>query len=130
MSNEQPSVFDLVGGEATFRELVDTFYARIETDDRIRPIFPDDLEEGKHWQFLFLVQFFGGPARYHEERGHPRLRMRHAPFPVDRTMRDIWLGHMLAAIDEVGISEPARSMMRTYFERASTHMINLYVSES
>ncbi len=91
-------------------------------------MFPDDLEAGKHWQFLFLTQFFGGPARYAQERGHPRLRMRHMPFPIDRMARDHWLGHMLAAIDEAGIEEPARSTMREYFERASEHMINLYAA--
>lgn len=123
------SVYNLVGGAATFSRLVDAFYARIEADARLRPMFPDDLEAGKRAQCLFLIQFFGGPADYSQQRGHPRLRMRHAPFAIDQAARDAWLGHMLAAIDEVGITEPARSLMRDYFERGSTFMINRMLPE-
>lgn len=118
------SIYELAGGEATFARLVDAFYARVEADPLLRPMFPDDLEAGKHWQFLFLMQYFGGPARYAEERGHPRLRMRHMPFAIGQAAADAWLGHMLAAIDVIGISEPARSAMREYFERASAFMVN------
>jgi hemoglobin len=70
------------------------------------------------------MQYFGGPSRYAEERGHPRLRMRHMPFPIGQAAVNAWLGHMLAAIDAVGIPEPARSAMREYFERASAFMVN------
>lgn len=125
MSAEQQTVYELLGGAAVFQQLVDAFYARIETDEQLRPMFPDDLEPGKRWQFLFLVQFFGGPAQYAAERGHPRLRLRHLPFPIDAAARDRWLGHMLAAIDEVGITEPVRGIMREYFERAALHMTNI-----
>jgi hemoglobin len=124
MSQPERSVYELVGGDTTFQKLVDTFYAHVEADPVLRPMFPDDLMPGKRWQFLFLTQFFGGPARYAQERGHPRLRMRHFPFPIDQTARDHWLGHMLMAIDEVGIPEPARAEMREYFERGSAFMIN------
>lgn len=123
MMDEQ-RVYDMIGGDAAFRELVDAFYRRIEADEHLRPMFPENLEPGKRWQFLFLTQFFGGPMRYTQQRGHPRLRMRHLSFPIDQQARDLWLAHMLAAIDEVGIAEPARSVMRNYFERASTFMIN------
>lgn len=123
------SVFEFVGGEPTFRRLVDVFYARVEADDELRPMFPDDLTPGKHWQYLFLMQFFGGPTQYMDERGHPRLRMRHMPFRIDMNARNAWLGHMLAAIDEVGIQEPARSIMRDYFERGSEFMINAWAEE-
>jgi hemoglobin len=123
------SVYEFVGGDETFRRLVDEFYSRIEQDDVLRPLFPADLEPGKHWQFLFLTQFFGGPARYQQERGHPRLRMRHMPFPIDADARQRWLTHMLTAIDAVGIGEPARSIMRDYFERGSEFMINTYAPQ-
>ena len=123
MTDEQ-SVYEMVGGDPTFQKLVDAFYARIAADPHLRPIFPPDLEPGKRWQFLFLTQFFGGPPRYAQERGHPRLRMRHFPFPIDQRIRDLWLAHMLAAIDEVGIVEPARGIMRDYFERGSAVVIN------
>jgi hemoglobin len=118
------NVYDMVGGDPTFQELVDIFYARVAADPQLRPLFPTDMEPGKRWQFLFLTQFFGGPLRYAQERGHPRLRMRHFPFPIDQRARDLWLGHMLAAIDEAGIAEPARSIMRDYFEQGSAVVIN------
>jgi hemoglobin len=125
MADSEQSVFEAVGGEPTFRRLVDAFYARVEADEFLRPLFPADLEEGKRAQYLFLMQFFGGPTQYMIERGHPRLRMRHSPFPIGRKARDHWYGHMVAAMDEVGIQEPAREIMREYFDRASLFMINV-----
>lgn len=122
----EQTVYELVGGEETFRRLVDTFYAKVEADEALRAIFPDDLEPGKVWQRLFLIQYFGGPADYSVQRGHPRLRMRHAPYPIDGGLGQAWLKHMLDSIDEVGIEEPARSVMRAYFERAAPHMVNSF----
>lgn len=130
MPRDELTVYELIGGDSTLRQLVDVFYARVERDERLRPMFPDDLEPGKRWQYLFLVQLFGGPMQYADERGHPRLRMRHAPFPIDETARDAWLEHMLAAIDEIGIEDPARAAMRRYFERAAAHMINTFQPDS
>lgn len=123
MSNAN-SVFEQAGGAPAFRRLVDAFYARVERDPLLRPLFPADLEPGKEHQLLFLVQYFGGPATYSERRGHPRLRMRHAPFTIGPAERDAWLAHMLAAIDEVAIPEPARSTMRAYFAHAAPAMMN------
>jgi hemoglobin len=122
--HESKTVYEVVGGDAPFKQLVDRFYALVEADEYLRPMFPEDLEPGKKWQFLFLVQYFGGPTRYIEERGHPRLRMRHAPFPIDKKARDHWLQHMLTALDELDIAPEADRIMREYFERASTFMIN------
>lgn len=124
MTNVEINVFELVGGEKVFQKLVDNFYKRVEADPVLRPLFPDDLEPGKRWQYLFLVQFFGGSTAYLQERGHPRLRLRHSSFPIDQRARDHWLKHMYDAIDELRIVEPARAIMREYFERASTFMIN------
>lgn len=126
MSDNIQSVYDMIGSEEPLRELVESFYEKVEQDPVLRPMFPDSLEDGKRWQFLFLMQYFGGPARYMEERGHPRLRMRHFPFAIDQTARDHWLDHMLTSIDDVGIEEPARTAMRQYFERASTFLINRF----
>lgn len=123
-SHTSQTIFELAGGEPAIRQLVERFYARVEADEHLRPIFPDDLEPGKRWQYLFLMQYFGGPAQYAAERGHPRLRMRHAPFPIDDAARARWLAHMLASIDEVGIPEPARSAMRQYFQKAAAFMVN------
>jgi hemoglobin len=118
------SVYEGAGGDAAFRRLVDRFYERVEADPELRPVFPADLGPGKEWQFLFLTQFFGGPARYDAQRGHPRLRMRHLPFTVTPSGASRWLAHMLAAIDETGIPEPAATAMRAYFRQAAPAMIN------
>lgn len=118
------SVFEYVGGEVTFRRLVDAFYRRVEEDPLLDALFPAEREDGKEAQFLFLIQYFGGPRRYLEQRGHPRLRVRHTPFVIGQAERDAWVGHMLAAIDEVGITEPARTIMRDYFEEGATFMMN------
>jgi len=125
----EKTLYELVGGDDTFQRLVDEFYARVEQDELLMKMFPDDLEPGKQWQFLFLTQYFGGPVRYIPQRGHPRLRMRHMPFVIDQEARDHWLEHMLAAIDVVEIQEPMRSEMREYFERGSQFLINSYKAD-
>lgn len=117
-------IFTSIGGAPTFRRLVDSFYARVERDPLLRPLFPADLTAGKEYQYLFLIQYFGGPADYAQLRGHPRLRMRHSSFVIGHAERDAWLGHMYAALDEVGVAEPARSIMRNYFANAATAMMN------
>ncbi len=124
MNQDEPTIFEQVGGEATFKRLVDIFYAKVEADPILRSIFPEDLEPGKRWQYLFLMQYFGGPTQYIVERGHPRLRMRHMPYAIDLDKRNRWLQYMLEAIDEVGINDPIRQTMRDYFERGSQFMIN------
>lgn len=111
-------------GDQAFRDLVHAFYRRVAQEPLLRPLFPDDLEESKHIQYLFLIQFFGGPQTYSQERGHPRLRMRHFPFAIGLPERNAWLRCMLAAIDEVGIPEPWAEIMRAYFERSSIAMMN------
>jgi len=117
-------VYELVGGEDTFRRLVHAFYGRVYADPRLRPLFPDDRIGAEDRLTLFLMQYFGGPTTYSQQRGHPRLRMRHFPFAIGQAERDAWLGHMLAALDEVGVTEPALSAMRDYSEYAATFMIN------
>jgi hemoglobin len=129
MQRDEPTIYEMVGGEKTFENLVEVFYEKIEADEALRDVFPDDLEEGKLWQKLFLTQLFGGPTTYSEQRGHPRLRMRHQPFSINAETGQRWLTHMLASIDEVGIQEPARSAMRQYFMRAAPHMVNIYTTD-
>ena len=118
------TVFEQVGGMDIFRWLADAFYTRVEADALLRPMFGQDLGEAREHLALFLAQYFGGPATYSEQRGHPRLRMRHMPFKIGRAERDAWLRHMLAALDEVGIPEPAHTAMRAYFDHAATFLIN------
>ncbi len=127
MSHPSYTIYDTVGGEPTFIRLVERFYARVEGDDLLRPMYPADLQDSIRHLYLFLIQFFGGPTTYAAERGHPRMRQRHAPFRIDREARDHWLNHMLAAMDDVGIEEPALTMMRNYFEGASLHLMNVDV---
>lgn len=124
--DENMTIYDRIGGETTLRELVNIFYAKVEADETLRSIFPEDLEPGKKWQFLFLSQYWGGPHTYSQQRGHPRLRMRHGPYPITLDMRNRWLQYMLEAVDEVGIQDPERAIMHEYFERAATAMINRY----
>ncbi len=118
------SIFELIGGEEPVAAIVDAFYDAVEKDPILRPMYPECLQAPKRHLYLFLLQFFGGPRTYLEERGHPRLRMRHFPFAIDQQARDHWLAHMLNAVDQAGISEPARSRMREYFDRSSTFLIN------
>jgi len=124
MSETGQSVYTYVGGDEPFARLVDAFYRGVEEDPLLRPMYPQDLGEAKERLFLFLTQFFGGPRRYDESRGHPRLRMRHFPFSIGAPERDAWLTHMRAAVDEVGIAEPARQMMLDYFDHAAHFLEN------
>jgi hemoglobin len=120
----EQTIFDRIGGEATFGLLLDRFYSAVAQDPVLRPIYPDDLDESKRRLRLFLIQYFGGPQTYSEERGHPRLRMRHLPFAIDRAARDAWMGHMTEALASVDLPASARSEMQRYFEDAATFLIN------
>jgi hemoglobin len=120
-------MYEAAGGEETFTRLVDRFYAGVAADPVLRPLYPEDEEElaraAEHLR-LFLIQYWGGPTWYDEQRGHPRLRLRHAPFSIGPAERDAWMGHMLAAIDSLELPRPARAAFVEYFERAATAMMN------
>ena len=118
------SVFELVGGQAFFDALVDRFYTRVEQDPVLRPLYPADLGPGRRALAQFLGQYWGGPPVYSAEKGHPRLRMRHAPFAIRTRERDAWLAAMLAAVDESAAPAEVRAAMHDYFEMASTAMVN------
>lgn len=138
------SLYEIVGGRETFQKLTEAFYRRVESDTLLRPMYPKDLwGHGKALNHAgatsdrrslsspvdtlaaFLAQFFGGPTDYSDQNGHPRLKMRHVRFHIGQAERDAWLTHMCAAIEEVGIEEPSASVMRQYFDRASTFLINV-----
>jgi hemoglobin len=122
---EETTFFLAVGGEPTFRRLVDTFYAGVAGDPLLRPMYPEeDLGPAAERLRLFLMQYWGGPNTYSAERGHPRLRMRHAPFTVDAAARDAWLKHMRHAVDALGLPEPHHSALWDYLERAAHFMVN------
>ncbi len=119
------SLYDLAGGEATFRLLVERFYLGVSEDKLLRPIYPgDDLSGATERLTLFLIQYWGGPPTYNEQRGHPRLRMRHQPFAIGPRERDAWLRHMTAAVESLDLAPPVRGALLDYFETASTAMIN------
>ena len=101
----EATFYDQVGGHAFFDRLVDAFYEAVAQDELLRPMYPEDLSESKRHFVLFLEQYWGGPTTYCEERGHPRLRMRHAPFRITKTARDAWLAAMTSALRERALGD-------------------------
>lgn len=135
------SLFDAVGAADFFVDVVDHFYDGVVSDAVLRPLYPEDLGEARRHTALFLIQYWGGPQTYSEERGHPRLRMRHLPFSIGQAERDAWFRLMMDAVDHCLSAAPegsilkhptegpeitatARTMFHDYFEQASTAMIN------
>lgn len=119
--------FTQVGGHDTFVRLVRRFYEGIEHDEVLRPMYPDDDMEGAVWRLTaFLEQYWGGPTTYSEQRGHPRLRMRHMPFKVNPDARDRWLLHMRAAVDELALPPMHEEALWDYLQRAAHAMVNTF----
>lgn len=117
-------IYDRIGEEG-FHRLCAAFYRRVREDDLVGPMYPDDDWVGAEQRLRdFLVLRFGGPARYLQERGHPRLRARHIPFPIDREARDRWVTMMEAAMDEVELPGEVIEPMRAFFHHAATFLIN------
>ena len=117
--------YEEIGGEPTFRALVAHFYAAVREDPVLRPMYPADDWEGAETRLrMFLEQYWGGPRTYSEERAHPRLRMRHAPFAVDAAARDAWLTHMRAAVDSLGLTAEQDATLWGYLEMAAHSMQN------
>ena len=122
-----PTFFDSVGGHDTFVALVRRFYEGVAADPPLRALYPDeDLGAAETRLRMFLEQYWGGPTAYSEQRGHPRLRMRHAPFSVTPEMRDRWLAHMHAAVDSLDLTPTQRAELWTYLERAAHFMVNTF----
>ena len=124
MEAEGVTLFGAVGGMPFFERLVDRFYDGVERDEVLRPLYPEDLEPPRKHLALFLAQYWGGPGEYSELRGHPRLRMRHAPFVVGDLERDRWLVHMRAAIEELAPPAHVATALDEYFEYAADAMRN------
>jgi hemoglobin len=120
------SVFEAIGGEPTFRRLVETFYEGVAADPALRALYPeDDLGPAADRLRMFLIQYWGGPTTYSDQRGHPRLRMRHAPFAVSSAARDAWLRHMRVALDSLELPPNYEATMWDYFVRAADSMRNV-----
>lgn len=122
-----PSFYEEVGGSATFKKLVDKFYEGVATDEILRPMYPEeDLAPAAERLQLFLEQYWGGPTTYQENRGHPRLRMRHQAFKVNPAARDAWLAHMRVALDSLKLAPLHEAELWGYLERAAHAMLNTY----
>jgi hemoglobin len=121
-------LFDRVGGHEFFVDLIDRFYLGVAGDPLLRPLYPDDLTESAEHLALFLMQYWGGPTTYSDQRGHPRLRMRHAPFVIGPAERDAWLRHMDGAVTDMliasRVSEVDAQALRDYFAMAAGSLVN------
>ena len=117
--------YEAVGGHSTFVKLVDVFYDGVAEDPLMRPMYPEeDLGPAKQRLLLFLEQYWGGPRTYSEQRGHPRLRMRHMPYAVSPAARDAWLRHMRTAVDALELAPLHEATLWDYLERAAHSMVN------
>jgi hemoglobin len=125
LKREPPqTAYERWGGLPFFTALVDRFYEGVDLDPLLRPMYPEDLSDSKAHLALFLAQYWGGPRDYSEERGHPRLRMRHAPFAIGKAESEAWLTHMTAAVDAAGLSEADRTELLDYLSMAAVSLIN------
>ena len=121
----EPTFYEQVGGHETFVRLVDVFYDGVAADPALRSLYPEeDLAGAKERLRMFLEQYWGGPTTYSQQRGRPRLRMRHAPFRVNPDARDRWLRHMRAAVESLHLAPMLESMLWDYLERAAWSMVN------
>jgi hemoglobin len=117
--------YEKMGGEAFFADLVSQFYARVATNPILRPMYPDEDMKGAAQRLQwFLEQYWGGPTTYGDNRGHPRLRMRHAQFHIDTKARDAWLSCMAAAVDGIEMDPVMREELWSYLEMAANSMMN------
>jgi hemoglobin len=123
--NVRVTFYDEIGGEPTIRRIVDTFYEGVANDPVLRPMYPDeDLGPAAERLTLFLSQYWGGPTTYNELRGHPRLRIRHAPFKVNEDARDRWLSHFAQGLVAVDLTEQQRAEFWQYVTHAANFLVN------
>jgi len=127
VSTRLDNFYDAIGGHDTFAKLVHRFYQGVAEDPLLRPMYPEeDLGPAEQRLLMFLEQYWGGPTTYSEQRGHPRLRMRHMPFQVTPTARDRWLHHMRVAVDELDLAPVHRDTLWDYLERAAFSLVNTF----
>lgn len=122
---EEVTFYEAVGGEAVFHRIIGRFYEEVAKDEVLRPLYPEeDLGPAEERLRMFLMQYWGGPHTYSDRRGHPRLRMRHAPFSIGPIERDAWLRCMRIAVDEAGLSDNHRQQLWGYLEMAANSLMN------
>jgi hemoglobin len=124
MDDETTQIYACIGSDQPFYNLVEAFYRGVESDLTLRPLYPDDLTEGKKHLAWFLIQRFGGPTYFGQQRGHPRLRMRHVPFRIGQAESDAWLHHMAAAVKATPEFQPFREILSGYFAESAAFLIN------
>ena len=125
MAASPESFYERVGGAPTFEKLVRVFYEGVADDEVLRPLYPEqDLGPAADRLRMFLEQYWGGPTTYSEQRGHPRLRMRHAPYRVDPVARDQWLLHMRTAVDAIALDPDDDAELWNYLLMAAHAMVN------
>jgi hemoglobin len=120
----EQTAYERWGGEAFFTTLVERFYEGVSTDPLLRPMYPDDLAGPKAHLAMFLMQYWGGPRDYSDQRGHPRLRMRHAPFAIGTAESDAWLRHMTAAVQSSGLEPGDQQELLDYLSMAARSLVN------
>jgi hemoglobin len=124
---QEQTFYDAIGGFPTIAKIVDVFYAGVADDEVLRPLYPEqDLGPAQERFTLFLVQYWGGPTTYNETRGHPRLRMRHAPFAVSPKAKDRWLLHFRAGLDAANLSPEQDAQFWDYVTHAAQFMVNTF----
>lgn len=125
MERDTTNYYELFGGEPFFSDLVSQFYAHVATNPILRPMYPEsDMKGAARRLQMFLEQYWGGPTTYQEERGHPRLRMRHAGFHINQAARDAWVGCMKLAVDGCELDGEAKEKLWRYLEGAANHLVN------
>jgi hemoglobin len=125
MSEPASTPYEQMGGHEAFARLVHRFYQGVAHDPVLRPLYPEaDLAGAERRLLMFLEQYWGGPRTYSDQRGHPRLRMRHAPFRIGPIERDAWLRCMRVAVDDVGLDDAHRAILWQYLEMAAASMVN------
>ena len=126
MERDTTNYYELFGGEGFFADLVSQFYAQVATNEILRPMYPEsDMKGAAHRLQIFLEQYWGGPTKYQEERGHPRLRMRHAGFHINPAAKEAWLACMSTAVDGMNLQPELREKLWRYLEGAALHMVNV-----
>jgi len=126
-SLQLPNLFERIGGAETFDRLVREFYKGVSEDSVLSAMYPENDIEGAIWRLsAFLQQYFGGPTTYSDQRGHPRLRMRHAAFTIDPRAKELWLGHMKKAVDYLNLAPLDEAELWGYLDRAALQMVNSF----
>lgn len=124
MLNSQKSLYEALGGEKGIRDIVETFYPKVQRHPLLGPLFPEDINPVKEKQYMFLSQFFGGPHLYSEAHGHPMMRARHLPFPITPERAEAWLGCMAEALGEVGIDPELKAFVLERLSGPAHHFVN------